>query len=50
LQVFYGLLSDCVPILGYRRKPYLIMGWFTHIIWQVRCRQSSLPPVVKSFL
>lgn len=26
-QVLYGLLSDCVPIRGKRRKPYLIIGW-----------------------
>ena len=26
-KLFYGLLSDCVPIRGLRRKPYLILGW-----------------------
>ncbi|EQC39377.1 hypothetical protein SDRG_03579 [Saprolegnia diclina VS20] len=26
-KVFYGMLSDCVPIFGYRRKPWIILGW-----------------------
>ncbi|GAB9476003.1 Folate-biopterin transporter [Globisporangium polare] len=26
-KVFYGLLSDCVPIFGYRRRPYMLIGW-----------------------
>lgn len=25
LKIFYGLLSDCVPLAGYRRKSYLIL-------------------------
>jgi hypothetical protein len=25
--VLYGLLSDCVPIRGKRRKPYFVIGW-----------------------
>jgi len=26
-KVFIGALSDCVPIYGYRRKPYIIAAW-----------------------
>ncbi|KAF0774826.1 hypothetical protein AaE_001472 [Aphanomyces astaci] len=26
-KVFYGLLSDCVPICGYRRKSWILIGW-----------------------
>lgn len=26
-KVLYGLLSDCVPIMGKRRKPYFVIGW-----------------------
>ncbi|KAE8902879.1 hypothetical protein PF005_g25398 [Phytophthora fragariae] len=26
-KVFYGALSDCFPICGYRRRPYMIIGW-----------------------
>ncbi|EQC29112.1 hypothetical protein SDRG_13143 [Saprolegnia diclina VS20] len=27
LKVFFGMLTDCVPIFGYRRKPYILGGW-----------------------
>ncbi|TMW65150.1 hypothetical protein Poli38472_009317 [Pythium oligandrum] len=27
LSVFMGLVSDCFPIFGYRRKSYIILGW-----------------------
>ncbi|RLN25745.1 hypothetical protein BBJ28_00004651 [Nothophytophthora sp. Chile5] len=27
LKVFIGILSDCFPIFGYRRRPYMIVGW-----------------------
>lgn len=27
LKVFIGILSDCVPICGYRRRPYMVLGW-----------------------
>lgn len=30
-QVGYGFLSDCVPIKGLKRKPYMLIGWCTHI-------------------
>ncbi|RHY74517.1 hypothetical protein DYB34_013716 [Aphanomyces astaci] len=26
-KVFYGMLSDCFPIMGYSRKPYILIGW-----------------------
>ncbi|KAF4323550.1 hypothetical protein BBO99_00003098 [Phytophthora kernoviae] len=26
-KVFYGALSDCLPLFGYRRRPYMIIGW-----------------------
>ncbi|EGZ14469.1 hypothetical protein PHYSODRAFT_505585 [Phytophthora sojae] len=26
-KVFYGILSDCRPIFGYRRRPYMLLGW-----------------------
>lgn len=31
LKVFYGLLSDAFPIYGYRRKPYILLGWMIFI-------------------
>ncbi|EQC31980.1 hypothetical protein SDRG_10180 [Saprolegnia diclina VS20] len=27
LKVFFGMLTDCVPICGYHRKPYILIGW-----------------------
>ncbi|EQC42608.1 hypothetical protein SDRG_00337 [Saprolegnia diclina VS20] len=26
-KVFFGMLSDCVPIFGYRRKSWMLIGW-----------------------
>ncbi|OQS01919.1 folate-Biopterin Transporter (FBT) family [Thraustotheca clavata] len=26
-KVFFGMMSDCFPVLGYRRKPYMLLGW-----------------------
>ncbi|KAF1335547.1 Transmembrane protein, partial [Globisporangium splendens] len=27
-KVVYGILSDCFPIFGYRRRPFMMIGWF----------------------
>jgi hypothetical protein len=26
-EMFYGMLTDCVPIGGYRRRPFMVIGW-----------------------
>ncbi|KAF0699505.1 Aste57867_9927 [Aphanomyces stellatus] len=26
-KVFFGMLSDCFPIMGYRRKSWMLIGW-----------------------
>nr|CCA22349.1 FolateBiopterin Transporter (FBT) Family putative [Albugo laibachii Nc14] len=26
-KAFYGILTDCFPIFGYRRRPYIAIGW-----------------------
>ncbi|KAL7535824.1 hypothetical protein ACHAWF_005306 [Thalassiosira exigua] len=26
-KIFFGFLSDCFPIFGYKRKPYICIGW-----------------------
>jgi len=26
-KAFYGIISDCFPIYGYRRRPYMLLGW-----------------------
>lgn len=25
--VFFGIASDCIPIFGYRRRPFMLLGW-----------------------
>ncbi|RLN79397.1 hypothetical protein BBO99_00005296 [Phytophthora kernoviae] len=32
LRLFTGLLTDCVPICGYRRRPYMILGWMLSFV------------------
>ena len=29
IKPIFGMLSDGIPILGYRRKPWLLIGWIT---------------------
>jgi len=31
LKILFGFLSDSVPIFGYRRKPYIFLGWMIAI-------------------
>ncbi|KAF0698942.1 Aste57867_10464 [Aphanomyces stellatus] len=31
-KVFFGMLSDCVPIFGYRRKSWILIGWAITIV------------------
>ncbi|KAG1701489.1 hypothetical protein DVH05_010790 [Phytophthora capsici] len=26
-KVFFGILSDCFPLFGFRRRPYMVIGW-----------------------
>ncbi|EGZ14385.1 hypothetical protein PHYSODRAFT_252970 [Phytophthora sojae] len=26
-RVFFGMLTDCVPIFGFRRRPFMVLGW-----------------------
>lgn len=35
LKVFVGMLSDCVPILGYCRKSWMIICWTCCLIFDV---------------
>jgi hypothetical protein len=27
MKFAFGLVNDCFPILGYHRKPYMVIGW-----------------------
>ncbi|KAE9273425.1 hypothetical protein PF008_g29839 [Phytophthora fragariae] len=31
-KCFYGILSDCVPLWGYRRRPWMVIGWVICLI------------------
>jgi len=26
-KIFFGVLSDCFPVLGYKKKSYIVLGW-----------------------
>ncbi|CAH0477275.1 unnamed protein product [Peronospora belbahrii] len=34
-KVFYGIISDCYPIWGYRRRPYILAGWVFALVMLV---------------
>ena len=42
-KVFFGMLSDCVPIMGYRRKPWMLIGWVIATICLCIMTFSSFP-------
>ncbi|RHZ30396.1 hypothetical protein DYB37_003979, partial [Aphanomyces astaci] len=37
LKTFFAILSDCLPIMGRRRIPYLIIGWSICLCFLVSC-------------
>ena len=39
----FGMINDCVPIWGYRRKPYMCIGWTFCSIMLVVLANTSLP-------
>ncbi|RHX98949.1 hypothetical protein DYB36_011882 [Aphanomyces astaci] len=45
-KVFYGLLSDCFPIMGYSRKPYILIGWVMTAICFVAIALKPVGPSV----
>ena len=38
----FGLLNDCAPIGGYRRKPYMVIGWAICCAVLLRWQQESV--------
>ena len=34
-KALYGLLSDSVPIMGYYRKPYFLIGWSLYVLFNI---------------
>ena len=41
LKIIFGFLSDNFPILGYRRKPYMLIGWLMVSTIMILLHQSS---------
>ncbi|POM72719.1 Folate-Biopterin Transporter (FBT) Family, partial [Phytophthora palmivora] len=41
-KVFIGVLSDCVPLFGYRRRPYMVMGWSVTVLCLLAMAASPL--------
>ena len=46
-KVFFGLLSDSVPILDYRRKPYLFIGYSLSILSSLMLSSYSQPTIMQ---
>ncbi|OQS03101.1 transmembrane protein [Thraustotheca clavata] len=44
LKVFVGILSDCVPILGYRRKSYMLIGWTLTLAFMIVLATMDMGP------
>ncbi|KAH9122142.1 hypothetical protein LEN26_010362 [Aphanomyces euteiches] len=40
-KIFFGILSDCLPIFGYKRRPYMVIGW---AICGVCCLLMAISP------
>lgn len=49
-KIFYGLLSDSMPVLGYKRKPYLIIGWLGFTITNCVLAAMKTPSIDASIL
>ncbi|KAH9158628.1 hypothetical protein AeNC1_019147, partial [Aphanomyces euteiches] len=41
-KVFFGMLSDCFPIFGYRRKSWILIGWTITMVCLLIMISSSL--------
>ncbi|RLN53622.1 hypothetical protein BBP00_00009240 [Phytophthora kernoviae] len=44
-KVFYGALSDCLPLFGYRRRPYMVIGWTLCVVmlFIIGCTDKGQP-------
>lgn len=43
-KLAFGALNDCFPVFGYKRKPYMVMGWTICAAALVRLSTMELPP------
>jgi len=52
VKIFYGFLSDNIPVFGLRRKPYLLLGWSVAIaaslVLAILCQLSGSNKVCQS--
>jgi hypothetical protein len=44
-KVIYGFMSDCLPIMGERRKPYLAIGWIGYMVCNIILALAGEPSV-----
>ncbi|GMF26773.1 unnamed protein product [Phytophthora lilii] len=42
-KMFFGVISDCFPVMGYRRRPYMVIGWFFCIVILLVMATMSIP-------
>ena len=42
-KFIFGAINDCFPILGYRRKPYMVIGWWDSCGPEACSRSSASP-------
>ncbi|TMW59234.1 hypothetical protein Poli38472_007379 [Pythium oligandrum] len=44
-KVVYGILSDCFPIFGYRRRPFMMIGWSVCalVLFVMACMKAGTP-------
>ncbi|KDO28367.1 hypothetical protein SPRG_06606 [Saprolegnia parasitica CBS 223.65] len=42
-KVFLGMLTDCFPIGGYKRKPYMLLGWSMCLVSVVLMALNPFP-------
>ncbi|KAK7236640.1 hypothetical protein SO694_0024105 [Aureococcus anophagefferens] len=42
-KFLFGAINDCVPLFGYRRKPYMVLGWLLCSAALLRLAAMPLP-------
>ena len=48
-KFLFGLVNDCAPLCGYRRKPYMCLGWSLCAIMMIVLYFMELPPPYHCF-
>ena len=50
LKIFFGVFSDCVPIMGWHRRPYFISGWVVFVLSNIWLWIDGSPGTTSIFL